>query len=210
MQALQQQLLLQALQVVATTKLAAPSSSANARSGWGADMQPILNQEDALVVAGVFALLLFLVWLQRAVRGPPKLEMHGYQTEFLKNFGKAKNTDAVGALQFIVDRAMSEPPIKKAIFDDFHCVHCGSVKPAEWVASNKGNKKPARFALSKAALHFLNEPLLVPVGKRGEPPKRQVIEGPRHADASKAARCCVDWAIKNYGALADGLPSKKK
>jgi hypothetical protein len=31
-----------------------------------------------------------------------------------------------------------------------------------------------------------------------------VAAGPKRADPQKAARCCVDWAIKEYGAEADG------
>ena len=53
----------------------------------------------------------------------------------------------------------------------------------------------------------LESPVLVEVKKVGEPPVRQVIpDGPKRADSSKAARCCVDWAIKATSAVADGNP----
>ena len=45
--------------------------------------------------------------------------------------------------------------------------------------------------------------------KRGEPPKRQVVEGARRADKDKAARCLVDWAIKNRNAVEDGKVKAK-
>ena len=48
--------------------------------------------------------------------------------------------------------------------------------------------------LSAAAASFLEQPMLVKVERLGEPPKKQVVPGaPKHADASKAVRCCVDW-----------------
>jgi hypothetical protein len=66
----------------------------------------------------------------------------GYQIDFL-NSCKAEGgaAGAAGALQAIVDKAMSDDKVKAAIFDDFHCIHCGSVSPAEWIASRKGKKE---------------------------------------------------------------------
>ena len=40
---------------------------------------------------------------------------------------------------------------------------------------------------------------MVKVEKKGDPPKKQIVEAPLRADKDKAARCCVDWAIKEYG-----------
>ena len=37
----------------------------------------------------------------------------------------------------------------------------------------------------------------MPVGPPG--PSKKVQDGPRRADPHKAARCCIDWAIKEYG-----------
>ena len=135
------------------------------------------------------------------------LQLHGYQKDFLAKMAKAQGLGSDGAaLQSIVYQAMSNSSIKSAIFDDFHCVHCGSVTPAEWIKARKGKKEPHALALSGEAVAFLGGALLVPVAKVGEPPKRQIVEGARTADANKAARCCVDWAIKNFGAVADGEP----
>ena len=75
-------------------------------------------------------------------------------------------------------------------------MHCGSVSPANWIKSRKGDKSVYSLKLNVEVLRFLESPLLVPVQKVGDPPKRTVVDGPRTSDASKAARCCVDWAIK--------------
>ena len=64
--------------------------------------------------------------------------------------------------------------------------------------------------LTPAAVTFLTSDLLVKVEKLGEPPKKQVVPGPLTADANKAARCCVDWAIKHYGAVGNGQVVNKK
>lgn len=143
-------------------------------------------------------------------------ELHGYQVAFLKRMaasnlpGIARRKAACGgdgvaaALQAVVEEAMVDPTIRAEIFDVYHCVHCGSVKPAAWIADDKGNKKPHVLGVSRPVVEFLSSAVLVPVEKRGEPPKRQVVEGPRRADRHKAARCCVDWAIKQSGDVADG------
>merc|ERR1719217_403681 len=118
--------------------------------------------------------------------------------------------DAGKALEHIVQQAMSNPAIESEIFDTFHCVHCGSVKPAEWIANAKGKKEPYKLRVNDLVMAFLHQEILVKVEKLGDPPVRQVVDGPKRADADKAARCCVDWAIKNYGALADGKFKVKK
>ena len=67
---------------------------------------------------------------------------------------------------------------------------------------------PVELAVTKLVVSFLSMELLVPVEKLGEPPVRQVVDGPRRADPGKAARCAIDWAIKNYSALPDGQPKE--
>jgi hypothetical protein len=52
----------------------------------------------------------------------------------LETLAKAQGLkDPAAALQHIVDRVLNEEPVRQAVFDDFHCVHCGSVKPADWI-----------------------------------------------------------------------------
>ena len=65
--------------------------------------------------------------------------------------------------------------------------------------NRKGKKEPYPLALSDKGAAYLAGEVLVKVEKLGEPPKRTVVEGPLRADKDKAARCCVDWAIKQYG-----------
>ncbi len=172
-------------------------------TSYPADIGAMLDTNEAAL------LLLILVPLAAALLYallPPRIELHAYQKDFLDALGAGKG-GAVGALQRIVDRAMTEPRVKAAVFDEFHCVHCGSVSPADWIKTRKGTKSGYRLRLSGPALAFLSSPLLVTVEKRGDPPKRMVTDrSAKRADASKAARCCIDWAIKNYGALADGTP----
>ena len=71
--------------------------------------------------------------------GGASLEIHGYQKEFLGKMAKAQGMGSEGAaLQSIVYGAMSNAGIKSAIFDDFHCVHCGSKNPPDWVKNGMG------------------------------------------------------------------------
>lgn len=132
--------------------------------------------------------------------------LHGYQRDFLATLAAAQGHkgDAAAALDGVVRQAMSDPVTKSAIFDAVQCVHCGSVKPAEWIATRKGDKEATTLALSAPVVEFLQLPLLAKVERVGEPPVKQVVPGARTSDASKAARCCVDWAIKEYGAVATG------
>lgn len=160
--------------------------------------------EPSIFFGLLLPLVLFALLRFQKYRGSYEMcELHSYQKVFLDNLG-ASHGGAGVALQMIVTRAINEPKVKAAIFDDFHCVHCGSVNPADWIKNQKGDKTPYKLQIGSEAKSFLRQPLLVPVEKRGEPPKRQIVEGPRRADVSKAARCCVDWAIKNYGAIKDG------
>ncbi len=163
--------------------------------------QPILAGCAAIATLTVILYCAY-VWY-KGIR--PKFELHGYQIDFLDEFARARGLKgAASALQAIVDEASGSETVRAAIFDSFHCVHCGSVSPAEWISSRKGKKEAYALAVTKDAVAFLSKEHLVPVEKRGEPPKRQIVEGPRRADVNKAARCCVDWAIKQYGASADG------
>ena len=50
----------------------------------------------------------------------------------------------------IVGQAMSDPATKAAIFDAVQCIHCGSVNPAEWIATRKGDKEAVPLRLSAA------------------------------------------------------------
>jgi hypothetical protein len=124
-------------------------------------------------------------------------ELHGYQKVFLGRMASAQGlASEAAALQSIVEQAASTESVKKAIFDDFHCVHCGSKNPPEWINSAKG-KTACPLPVSAEAVSFLSGALLVPVGPPG--PSKKVQDGPRRADPHKAARCCIDWAIKEYG-----------
>lgn len=157
----------------------------------------------AIAVIVLLALFLFVL----ATRGT-KVELHPFQFEFLEKLaasGQVGAKDAAGALSAIVTRALDDGKVRNAIFDEFHCIHCGSVKPAEWIKTKCG-KKPYTLKLAPPVKEFLSSTILVPVKKVGEPPKKTVVDGDKRADISKAARCCVDWAVKNYGAVADGVP----
>ena len=165
-------------------------------------------QEGDFVVYGLMgviaaACILVTAW-KMLMSNRVMIELHGYQIDFLNAF---KGMDASAALQSLCDRGMADKKVYKAMFDDFHCIHCGSVSPAPWIANRKGDKKPYPLKLSKEAKTWLEQPVLVKVEKQGEPPKKVIVKGAaRRADLSKATRCAVDWAIKTYGAVADGKP----
>jgi len=137
----------------------------------------------------------------------PTFDLHAYQHDFLAAMAAQSGlSSAAAALEAIVVRAMLEPEVRAAMYDGFHCVHCGSKNPATWIKERKGKKEPYTLPVNKQVSSFLASDLLVPVEKLGEPPVRQVVPGPRKADPSKAARVAVDWAIQAYGALVDGEP----
>jgi len=137
------------------------------------------------------------------------IDLHAYQDDFLAAFATAKTTTKNGALTLLVERAMDDKDVFAQVFDDFHCVHCGGVNPAGWIKERKGQKKPYSFEVTARVRRFLDKPLLVKVEKVGNPPKKTITDAQnRRSDVSKAARCCIDWAIKNYGALSDGKPKK--
>ena len=149
-------------------------------------------------------------------------ELHAYQYDFLTAMAAAKLptveacakehgvTGAAAALQTIVMQAVQDSVVHGEIYDEFHCVHCGSVTPEPWIKERKGKKEKYPLAVTTSVSTFLAKELLVPVEKLGQPPKRQVVSGPRRADPSKAARVAIDWAIKKYDALTDGKPKEPK
>eukprot|EP01043_Picozoa_sp_COSAG02_P068525 COSAG02_NODE_11414_length_1728_cov_215.445058_1_plen_103_part_10 len=70
-------------------------------------------------------------------------DLHGYQQDFLQTMAASQGlATPAAALERIVGQAMTDAKIQAAIFDEFHCIHCGSVDPAEWIATRKGDKKP--------------------------------------------------------------------
>ena len=83
-------------------------------------------------------------------------------------------------------------------------------KESDWIANRKGTKDVYKLQLSAPVVAFLSNNLLVKVARVGDPPVKQVVEGAKTADKSKAARCCIDWAIKKFGAIADGKPKAVK
>jgi len=177
------------------------------------DVQTFKDQPQLLVMPVVLlAFMIYQLLESKAFAGvkeyfekKPTFALHKYQKDFLDNMAKAQRLNGAGqALECIVKHAMHQPAVMSQIFDDFHCLHCGSVKPAEWINQAKGKKEPYKFKMDPEVVAFLGQEILVKVEKVGDPPTKQVVEGPKRADADKAARCCVDWAIKNYGATADG------
>jgi len=149
-----------------------------------------------------------LCWLTHSTY--TTIELHGYQKDFLDSlcampgpWGSVDPRGASGALQSIVDLAMSNAKVKADIFGEVQCLHCTSAKPAAWIADNM-EKFPHRMLLEPDAAQFLASELLLDAQVFGTKKVKKLVEGPRKADASKAARCCVDWAIKAHGATADG------
>lgn len=155
--------------------------------------------------------LAFLVFVF-FIRGKAKTEvtLHGYQIDFLKNFAEVNSLSNVNnALDTIVGLAAVDPVTKGKIFDEIQCVHCGSKNPAEWIATRKGDKTAYPFDLAAPTVTFLSGTIVDKVEKIGEPPVKTIIAGNKRSDVSKAARCCIDWAIVEFDALADGKPKAK-
>lgn len=150
------------------------------------------------VVLGLVALLANGAYSEAQINSWPWLQLHGYQKDFLAKMAQAQGLGSDGAaLQSIVYQAMSSASIKAAIFDDFHCVHCGSKNPPAWINDRKGHEAVA-LDISDECVVFLSQTILVAVGPPG-PSKAVKPDEPKRADAHKAARCCIDWAIKEYG-----------
>eukprot|EP01052_Picozoa_sp_SAG31_P002853 SAG31_NODE_103_length_25164_cov_12.124317_21_plen_482_part_00 len=129
-----------------------------------------------------------LVWYQ----------LHGYQYDFLGQMAALQDLGSpAAALQKIVNLAMTDPQIKAAIFDEtFHCVHCNSKDPPDWIQNSKGTYIPYALPLTPISCAFLQMEMLLEVGPPG--PEKAVIPGSLHSDSNKAVRCCIDWAIKEF------------
>ena len=99
---------------------------------------------------------------------------------------------------------MGDKKVAKAMYEELHCVHCGSVKPADWIASRKGSKDGYRLRVSPEAVAFLQQEQLAKMDRVDG--VKKMFPDELRSDPSKAARCTIDWAIKNYGAAGDGEP----
>jgi hypothetical protein len=107
----------------------------------------------------VLPIILFLFLRLQKNRGSHEVcELHSYQKAFLDSLGTTHG-GAGGALAMIVKRAMAEPKVKAAIFDNFHCVHCGSVNPEAWIKTQKGDKTPYKLKIGYEARTFLKQPV---------------------------------------------------
>lgn len=168
----------------------------------------IVLDDEMLAAANlcVFAFLLMILKQVLAGAASTTLEMHSYHKFYLSKMASAQGFDSEAqALQSVVTKAMSSKAFAKTLFDaEFHCVHCGSKNPAEWIKTRMGKKPQALTGvLSAAAMDFLTSAQLVKVGPPG-PTKALMPTEPKRSDAGKAARICVDWAIKEYGNDAKG------
>merc|ERR1719162_1742494 len=93
----------------------------------------------AIIVAAIIWFVMFRGTL---------IEMHQYQKDFLDTMvqkGTEGATNSATALAVIVQLAQKSSKVHGEIFDGFHCIHCGSVKPADWIANRKGKKEPQRL-----------------------------------------------------------------
>jgi hypothetical protein len=57
----------------------------------------------------------------------------------------------------IVDEAMKDDSVKDGIFGGFHCIHCGSVNPEDWISNRKG-KKDASVTNLSISISILSSP----------------------------------------------------
>jgi hypothetical protein len=106
-------------------------------------------------------LVILLLGLHRYITqnwAVPHVELHLYQYKFLTTLGGP--TGASGGLQIILTRALAERQVREEIFGLVHCRHCGSVQPAEWIASAKGDKKRYSVDLPVSQQAFLKRPLI--------------------------------------------------
>jgi hypothetical protein len=178
------------------------SSFSDPRTLWRCRFGVELEDQQLLVLNAV-ALFVALKIILTLVGGGggTVLELHGYQKAYLSTMASAQGLgDEAAALQSVVEKAMADAAFAKTLFDsEFHCVHCGSKNPPEWIKSAMG-KEPRSLtgSLSAEALAFLSSSQLVAVGPPG-PKKALKPEDPKRTNAGKAARICVDWAIKEYG-----------
>jgi len=124
--------------------------------------------EDIQLYGGalIMLVLILIVYLKLGSKSS-KIELHAYQNDFLNTMASAQGYSGPGAaLQSIIEIAKKNPSIKSEIFDDFHCIHCGSVSPAEWIATRKGTKTPYAIDINAEALTFLGDKNLVKVNDR--------------------------------------------
>jgi len=160
-------------------------------------------------IAVFFVAFLVFVFFIRG-NSKTKVEMHGYQVDFLQSFAAVNKFGHTGdALDAIVALAAADGKVQSEIFDEVQCIHCGSKNPAEWIASRKGDKTPYPLDLASPTVAFLGSKIVAKVEKIGEPPVKTIIADNERVDISKAARCCIDWAIVEFDALADGKPKGK-
>lgn len=179
------------------------------------DLMPVIAS------ISVFWLLPLALYFRMMKKAGVTFELHAYQHDFLTAMASSSLpaveavtekhgvTGAAAALQVLAEQALEDSKVRAKMYDTFQCVHCGSKNPAAWIKDRKGKKEPYTLPVTEQVSSFLATALLVPVAKLGEPPVRQVVEGPRKADPSKAARVAIDWAIQEYGALEDGKPKTK-
>ena len=163
------------------------------------DPVAFLSQPEVMAAIGLGLLILAFFFARPSA---VKYALHGYQIDYLGTLARAKALDSpAAALQHIVDAVMGSDAKRDAAFNAVHCVHCGSVSPAEWIASRKGQKDEHALAISGAAKAFLASEIVATVGKVGAPPKKVIVaEKGLRSDPGKAARVCIDWAIKVCGA----------
>lgn len=157
---------------------------------------PIITPGTFVVI---FPLLLFVLVVLLHAGEAPEFELHGYQIDYLRKLAKAQGKSIGAALQSIVESAINDTGTREEIFGNFWCVHCMSVNPPDWIKSRKGKKTLYPIEVSSDVDQFLSTELLKKVQKVGSPAKYQVVDGPLWADKNKAARMCIDWAIKKYG-----------
>ena len=167
-----------------------------------------LDVTGALAAVGVSAIAYFVFVLFFRGPGSTKIQLHKYQVNFLNNFTviNSLGDGPAPALDAIVKLAAQDKTVYEEMYGDFICIHCGSVNPADWINNFKGEKLPYDMKLDSASVKLLSSAPLKKVEKLGEPPKKQVVDGPTRTDIHKAARVAVDWAIQKFNALSDGMP----
>jgi hypothetical protein len=121
------------------------------------------------MVAAETALAIAICWLLPAIlffkcqRKVTTYELHAYQHDFLLAMAAAKLpaevstgvTGAAAALEMIVAQAIQDEAVRSAIYDGFHCVHCGSKDPAAWIKERKGKKEPYTLPVTPKVAAFL-------------------------------------------------------
>lgn len=137
-----------------------------------------LREKSTLLIATITVAAVGILLWQKCRK--PQVKLHPFQMDFLDSMAAACGLASAGlALQKLVEDAMFSDVTRSAIYDDFHCCHCGSNNPADWIKKRKGKPvhgrivaEPYALDISDEALTFLSTKLLVPVEKVGQPPKR--------------------------------------